>query len=290
MLISLENSSIAVKLKSYGAELASLVLKEDGTEYIWQGDAKYWSGQAPVLFPIVGKLNNDQYIAEGATYELPIHGFARRMEFTPIVAEADKAVFRLQANTETKVKYPYDFELDIAYELRGKSVLVEYLVRNMDERNMWFSIGAHPGFNCPLLPGEKFEEYMLEFEQKETTKSLVIDNKTLTGATKPFLHKERTVALSRTLFANDVIILQEIQSSKVTLKSSRTEKKVTVEFPGFPYLGIWSKETEAPFVCIEPWYGIPDYAGSVKSLADKAGIALLPVAQEFRCSYSITVE
>jgi len=97
------------------------------------------------------------------------------------------------------------------------------------------------------------------------------------------------LTLSRELFANDVIILQGLQSSKLTLKSARSTKKVTVEFPGFPYLGIWHKEGNAPFVCIEPWYGIPDFAGSVEPIADKKGIMLLEPGQQFRCSYSIIV-
>lgn len=285
MLTKLENGLIEVVIKSHGAELASL--KKNGAEYMWQADKAVWARHAPVLFPIVGRVKDNTYKAEEALYELPQHGFARDMEFQRTQYGADFAVYRLTASGETLKRYPYNFQLDISYTLQGSSIVEGYRVKNMDEKTMYFSIGAHPGFNCPLSVGESIEDYYLEFEQSETADRYYLENGLL-ARQEAYLNHTQVILLNSALFRDDALIFKNLKSVELSLKSRKSERSVSVRFAGFPYLGIWSKPG-APFVCIEPWCGVTDSLKHSGILADKeASYALMP-GQEFWREFSITV-
>ena len=284
----LENEFISVAVKSKGAEMYSLVSKQDGTEFIWQGNPDYWAWHAPVCFPIVGKVVNNQYQVGDNTYGLTVHGFARDMEFEELEADPNRVVYRLNYDETTLAKFPFKFQLDISYTLAGNGVSIVYVVKNVDDKPIYFSIGAHTGFNCPLLPGERFDDYELVFEKTETAERHFTDEGLVSGQRELLLQEENILPLSQELF-RDVLILKDLQSRYITLRGRKSGKSLTVYFEGFPYMGIWTKPEGAPFVCIEPWYGIPDSTGKSKQISEKEGIHSLVPEQEFRCAHRLVI-
>lgn len=163
MTVIIQNDQLIAEIAEHGAELISLKSKEHGLEYIWQGDPAYWGRHAPVLFPFVGRLKDDQYVYQGKTYQMGQHGFARDMDFEVIEHGQEMASFILRSTPETLEKYPFDFELVISYELGGDGITVHYQVANTGEKEMFFSIGGHPAFNVPLEEGLSFEDFYLAF-------------------------------------------------------------------------------------------------------------------------------
>jgi galactose mutarotase-like enzyme len=286
MLIKLDNGILEAAIKSHGAELSSL--KKDGTEYMWQADKKIWGRHAPVLFPIVGRVKNNKYRVGQKEYELFQHGFARDMEFELTESGADFAVYRLKSSEDTLLKYPYNFQLDICYTLYGSSITEEYRVKNMYDKPIYFSIGAHPGFNCPLADGETVEDYYLQFEQSETGDRYYLENG-LIARREAYLENTKVIPLTQQLFADDALIFKNLKSVEVALKSRKSNKFVNVRFAGFPYLGIWSKPGGAPFVCLEPWCGVTDSIDHSGILSEKEGIYSLEPGQEFRRQFSIEI-
>ena len=286
----LENELVQATINTLGAELTSFKLKGDGTEYIWQADPKFWGRHAPILFPIVGRLKDNTYRIKDRTYFMTQHGFARDLPFALISSGDDYFSFRLTSNEETLAKYPFEFELVVSYKLEGTSLQVIYGVRNASSETMYFSIGAHPGFNWPLRPDqETAEDYVVEFSSPETVDLLLIEEGLISNEGKPFLKNESSFPLSEDLFAKDALVFQGLQSEKLALRSLKTDKFVEMEIEGFPYLGIWSQRGSAPFVCFEPWFGLADEVDSDYDFTTKRGIQKLEVNGEFACTYTITI-
>ena len=186
-----------------------MVLKSDDVEYIWTAQPDIWARHAPVLFPIVGKVKNNQYKVGAEIYELSQHGFARDMEFSQIQHSQDGVRYRLTSNDETLMKYPYDFQLDIEYGLRTSGISCAYTVKNIDSRPSYFSIGAHPGFNCPILPQETIEDYYLEFEEPEIAERYCLEDGIVTSRTA-YLKNEKIIPLSSQLFSEDALIFKNL--------------------------------------------------------------------------------
>lgn len=288
-MVTLENAWLQAKIKTHGAELCRLLDKRDAADLLWDGDPAYWTGQSPVLFPIIGKLNDDSYCYEGKNYELPSHGFARRSDFELVETTAERAVFRLSANEETLRQYPFSFQLDIVYRLEVNTIFVCYIVRNLSDVPMHFSIGGHPAFRCPWAAGETMQDYYLQFDRQERVDRLLMHGKLLSGEKESFSIGDGILALSPDLFNEDAIILAGLRSESVALKSRRSGKSIKVGFAGFPYLGIWSKAEGAPFLCLEPWCGIADVEGRSLELLQKDGIVSLFARQTFSREFTITV-
>lgn len=294
MELILENEFLTVKPISKGAEITSIKDKKDDTEYIWYGESKYWGRHAPILFPIVGKVKNNEYRIDDTSYTLGQHGFARDFEFDVIERSKDKVLFRLSWSEDTLKLYPYKFELYVQYKLSGNNLEVSYIVRNVDSKDIHFSIGAHPGFNCPLegngLEPSCFEDYYFEFENKETADILCLNNSGLfERTTQPYMKDSNRINFSNTLFKNDALVFEGLKSKKISLKNTKNSKSITLGFTGFPYLGLWSKPTGAPFVCIEPWFGHADFEDFDGDFRDKEGVLRLGKGEEFSCKYTITI-
>lgn len=286
---TIQNNNLTVTAKGFGAELVSIYSKEHNIEYLWQADKEVWSRHAPVLFPIVGKLQNNSYNFEGKTYSLPQHGFARDMEFELEEKTQNQLVFLLKSTEETLSKYPFDFELRIIYTLEGNTVLVTYEVKNSGTSPMYFSIGAHPGFNSPLKEGEKFNDYFLEFEKEEMLFRYLLSDGLLTGATEPVIVQDRTFRLSRELFEKDALVFKHLKSNKITLRSEKSGHYVEMLFKDFPFYGIWTKPGQDRFLCLEPWNGIADTKGNSSNLTEKEGILSLESGKSFSCSYQLVL-
>ena len=291
MLYTIENEQIRVQVASRGAELQSSVLKSDGTEDLWQGDAKYWGDRALNLFPICGRLWEGKYTYRGRTYEMNIHGFAWTAELPVVKQEQDRISFRLVPDEAILAQYPFRFVLTITHTLVGASVMTSLHVENCGEQEMIFAVGAHPGFNVPLGGEGKFDDWYLEFEQPAKAMSIVMSPACfLTEDAEPLpLEDGKILRLRHDLFDNDALVLSDVCRA-VTLKSAVSGRQVRMEYPQMGFLGIWhAPRTDAPYVCIEPWSGLPSYDGRVDDLESKRDMIRLPEGETYENTYVITV-
>ena len=286
---SITNAFLTATVRESGAELCSL-RGADGMEYMWGADPAIWGRHAPILFPVVGKLAEDRYVFEGEQYAMGQHGFARDMPFELVEEGADSLAYRLLPSPETRERYPFDFALFVRYRLEGNALKVGYEVLNEGAGTMPFSIGGHPAFALAWGEGDRVEDYFLEFEREESADTHTLDDdKLLSDVTRPVLRGERALPLRRDMFDHDALIFLDLQSERVSLCSPKHDRRLTVAFPGFPYLGIWAKPG-APYVCIEPWHGHVDPAGGDGLLVNKPGIMTLAPGERFECAHDIIVE
>jgi galactose mutarotase-like enzyme len=284
----IKNSFISAKIDSFGAQLNSLKKVDINLEYIWQADSKYWNRHAPILFPIVGRLKNDEYFYQGNKYNMSQHGFARDCEFELLKKDDDYLSFRLKSSDKSLENYPFLFELDVCYELIKNKLIISYKVKNMTNGEMFFSIGAHPAFNWPLENEEK-NDYFFEFEDIKSTKRYYLNDKGLVYDSVNLEIKDNKIALNEELFKNDALIFNDLNIKSVSLKNIKNDNFIKVDFDNFPYLGLWSKPSAAPFICIEPWFGIADEENSNQKLEEKKAMITLQKNEIFSCFYSIEI-
>lgn len=291
MIYSLENSSIKITASTHGGELHSINSKKEGTEYLWNGDAKYWKYHAPVLFPIIGKVMNSKYMVDGEIYELPAHGLARISDFEMVSMGNDFITFELQYSDDSLRSYPYKFALYITYTIEENAVKVTYLVKNLDDKSIYFSIGAHPAFMCPIEKNESLEDCYLEFSENETTSVMGVNKDVyLSKQKRDFFNDSNVLSLSKELFKNGLLMFDDLKSNKISIKSKKNNKSLSVKFEGFPYLCLWAPEKGAPFLCIEPWFGHPEYEDFNGEFKDREGTVSLKVGEKFNCSYTISIK
>lgn len=290
MIYTLRNSEMEVQVSSKGGELVSLRDAEQ-TEYIWIGDATYWKRHAPQLFPCIGRLTNNQYSMDGALHEMGQHGFLRDYELTKIEESETSLHLQLQSDASTRQLYDRAWTVDIFYTLCGKTLSVKFQVRNCDTRTMRFGYGIHPGFNVPLNPTLRFEDYRLDFHEMSIPKQMELTERyTISGGMHGYVLEEgRYLPLQHRLFDHDAIILKDMPHT-VTLGSQKDEKKVTVAFPDMSYLGIWhAPETDAPFVCIEPWSSLPSTDGVIDEFETKLDFITVEPEQTYTNCWSISI-
>lgn len=290
MLYTLENEKIKVEIADKGGELQSIVLKEDGCEYLWQGDPKYWSGRAYNLFPICGRLFDGKYTYKGKTYEMNLHGFVRNTVMQVESAEKEKITFLLIPNDEIKAQYPFDFEFRVTYTLSGTGIETKVNVVNAGKDDMFFGFGGHPGFNVPLIEGEKFEDYYLEFDCVKPMKLLKMSPLFYLDKTEPYPLKDgEIIELTHDLFNDDAKFFTDM-CGYVTLKSKKSAKSVRVEYPGMRNLGIWhAPRSEAPYICIEPWCSLPSYDGRIDDLETKNQMTRLAPGKVYENGFKIII-
>jgi len=279
---TISNSILKASIKHAGAELFSLKDNQN-KEYIWEGNPDFWGKHSPVLFPIVGTLKNNTYTIDKKEYQLSRHGFARDMEFKLVEKTGNSAVFSLESNAETLKKYPFEFELQLIYTLESTSLNIEYIVINKGETKMPFSIGAHPAIALP----ENFENYSFKFEKQEPLKYNLLENDLISNKTETLKTTENVVPLTYKLFENDALVFKTLESNSLTILENK-KPYVQVDFEDFPSLGIWTKD-QAPFVCIEPWFGYSDTADNSGDLFKKEGVLVLEIDQSFHSQFSIKI-
>ncbi len=289
MFETLENDVFRITVDSFGAQLRSLESK-GGLQFLWPGDPKYWADSSPVLFPIVGRLSGQVLRIDGRQYNTPKHGFARTMEFELVSKDRERLLYRITDTAQTLAVYPYRFTFDVEYVLKGNQLAVGYKVANNSDAAMYFSLGAHPGFRCPLEDGEKLSDYYLEFEQTETADRWALEDGLLGRCDKNYLDGQRILRLNEDVFNDDALIFKSLKSRCVTLQGGKSGHKVTVKFPGFKHLGIWTRAGGAPYICIEPWFGYDDVKGFNGDISEKEGIETLAAGAAFNCQYTITCE
>ncbi len=260
MIYTIKNKEITVEVSDVGAELWSV--KKNGVEYVWGGNKDIWPSRAPLVFPVCGRFYEAKYQTKGKVYDIPLHGFIRP-SILEVASHTDEAIcLELKASEETMKVYPYDFVLKVWYILEGNKLINRFeMINPMNDEVLPVTIGGHPGFNVPIDGNGSFEDYYLEFENECSPDRFILSKRCLlTGKKEAFmLEGGKRLHLRHSLFDNDAIFLSRADST-VTLKSDKSDRFVKLTYKDMPYLGIWHKpQMEAPYVCIEPWCGMPGF-------------------------------
>ncbi len=287
MMYTIENENLICTVDTHGCELKSVKDRKTGKEFMWNADPAFWGRTSPVLFPFVGGLKDKKYRYEGKTFEMSQHGFARDMEFTPVTRKEDEIWMELGSTDDTRSNYPFEFLLKIGYALKDRSLSVIWKVENRNEKDMPFAIGAHPGFMMPLD-----EEHMFRlYDRKgDTVESIV--NRIFAGGgcvsdkTEVIETPEGVLPITGHLFDGDALVVENDQLGTVELvKKGHDTPEVSVRFSA-PLVGLWSPpKKNAPFVCIEPWYGRCDSESFAGELKDRDYEQILEAGGEFRSEY-----
>ena len=279
MLHYLENDILKISVDTHGAELSSIFNKKENKEMLWHGDPQFWGRKSPVLFPVVGKYKNGKTTYNGKEYALGQHGFARDSEFTLVEQNETKLVFALESNEETLAKYPFKFRLVCSFELENDRIIVGWNVENTDDKTIHFSIGAHPAFYC-----EK-DKTVLAMNKENLKYSLVNSD----GLYTPEKYDvESSFVLHDNIFDKDALIIENSNVTEVSLVDN-DKKYITVKFDA-PLFGIWSPtKKNAPFVCIEPWYGRCDGADFDGDITERDWGNALNVGETWYKEYEIII-
>ena len=293
--VILKNENLKIEVNLHGAELKSLYKMNTDTEYLWCADPAYWNRTSPVLFPFVGGVKNGVYRHNGVEYKIGQHGFARDREFTLVSQTEDTVWFALEDDEKSREIYPFAFHLEIGYQLLKDGVKVMWKVKNPAETEMYFSIGAHPAFNCPLHEGECQTDYSVCLQDREANRMLSFVN-TIFGQGGTVTTEHETVELeygalpiTEHTFDNDAKVIENSQVQRVALRNGKGEEYLAVEFDA-PLVGIWSPpKKNAPFICIEPWYGRCDSEIFDGELKDREWEQVLEAGEEFSAEYRIVV-
>lgn len=288
-MITLKSDKLTARIATKGAELKSLAETATGRELIWAGNEKFWNRSSPVLFPIVGRLKDNTYHYKGKSYELPQHGFARDMEFAVLEQKDEtQATFRLEHNPDTLERYPFAFMLDIRYTLAGTCLSVQYIVHNPAREEMYFSLGAHPGFNCAQVSSK--EEVKATMRMPLNTEMLIyrlkdglVDTEPTEGLVSSI---EGRIDLTDELIENDAMIFKRPLGSWIDLHVPGQPGRLRLTAKGWPFFGIWSKKGSS-FVCIEPWYGVADSIDTDQDFTKKEGIQRLGPGKTWKADWAV---
>lgn len=290
-MFQLTNNVLKISVKPKGAELCEIASVQNNNQFMWHADPDIWGSYAPNLFPIIGSMKNDQYTFKGQTYHMPKHGFVRHNNDIKLVSQTENSLtFSLIYNEDLLKLFPFKFELLITYTLNNNNLDIKHTVKNLDDKAIYFSIGGHPAFKCPVYKNENYTDYSLFFELEETAQTYLLnmDNGLVTNQTKPAFDTKNSIQLKQDLFNEDALIFKDLKSRKVALVSKTHGEILNVTYNDFNYLGIWAKPN-APYVCIEPWLGIADAENTSQKLTEKEGIIKLPINETFNATYSIQI-
>lgn len=288
-LFQIGNEKLTIQVDSMGAELKSLKKIATGEEFMWEGEPRYWKRTSPILFPLVGGLKGGSFLLNGRRYPMSQHGFARDMEFKLKSQTNHEIWFTLASTEETLDKYPYAFVLEIGYELMEDTLVVKWKVENPSEQPMYFSIGGHPAFRCPIADGAKQADYRIRFEGKESIISNGIRDGLASGEKTEYPLEDGCFWITKHLFDVDTFVIEDGQVHQVSLLKPDGTAYVTVDFDA-PLVGIWSPPgKEAPFVCIEPWYGRCDAIDFEGTWEEREWGQHLEAGGVFEASYRVHV-
>ncbi|WP_452226450.1 aldose 1-epimerase family protein [Lacinutrix cladophorae] len=290
-MYQISNELVKIAIQKSGVELCEISSIKNDTQFMWHADPNIWGSFAPNLFPIIGGLKNNEYLFENITYHMPKHGFIRNNEALELIKETKNSLtFQLKYNVDLLKIYPFKFIYEITFALENNIIHVHHEVKNIDEKAIYFCLGGHPAFKCPVYQDEKYTDYSLIFAHNETSKTYVLntENGLLTNKTKSVFKPSNTIALDYHLFNEDALIFKDLTSKKVSLHSKKRGDILTVSYADFPHLGIWAKPN-ADYVCIEPWIGYADEETTNQNIISKPSIIQLNTNSNFKASYSIEI-
>ena len=293
-MIRLKNEFLQASIEEDGAQLCSLIDLKNDRELIWTGEAPFWKYHAPVLFPFVGTVNHGEYRYQGKTYAIGQHGFARQSKFRLVNWTETSAVYTLEANDETRKVYPFEFSFTVKQTLENDRLMIGWHVQNpSQDQPLFFSVGAHPAFRVPVKEDQRKDECYCLFPGKSML-FYILKEPDGSGAITEKIHEMKLddgyLKLENHLFDIDTFIFENGQIEEVSLCGADRKPYVTVRCAGFPYFGLWTQSDEAPFVCLEPWFGRLDDKGFSGELPQKTGIIKLEPGEEFRTQYEISAE
>lgn len=292
MHIKLHSDGYEVTVNTMGAELKSF-RDPSGKEYVWNSDPAYWMRSSPLLFPTIGNLRNGQTTMKGEVYPLVKHGFCKDSEFEVTNQSADSVTFLLRANDETLKSYPYQFELFLSYHLNGNELSMDYRVVNKDPDEMYYHIGAHPGFMLPVSEEETIADCALVFEKEENFVSYAYDleNMEFNEEHTVTQHAEKNVLpLTVPMFDEDAVFFEHTNSHRVSFLNVHTKKGVTMDYPDFESIAFWTPAScKAPFLCLEPWNGSAVFHQDDDIFSHKRGILALKSGEEKTYHLKITL-
>ena len=288
MLFEIRNEILSVAVNDKGAELWSVRRIDGDTEYMWQGDPAYWEDRSPLMFPFCGRVRGETYSYKGNAYPMGCHGFAAGEVFEAKRLGEDSIALTLRSSEKTCAVYPFDFVLTVTYRLEGGRLALSLRVENTGSEKLPFMVGAHPGFFVPL-GGGTFEDWFLEFGETAVPWQMEISPDGFrTGKEEPYSLKDgRVLPLRHGLFDIDGIFLRGAARS-VTLRSDKSERFVTLSYPDCPYIGFWHCPGEAPYLCIEPWSGMPEVEGASEDLSEKRDLSWLDPGQSKETAIELT--
>jgi galactose mutarotase-like enzyme len=268
----IENNQFKISVLKKGAQLCKFINKLDNESVLWEGNPDFWAKHSPILFPNIGKLKNDFYTLNQKTLQLPKHGFVKDVDWELVEIQNDCFSLKTKSTKETLAIFPFDFEIIINFKLSEKGLKVEHLVKNTGLNNLYFSIGAHPAFKIPFHQNSIFTDYQLVFEQNETCNEMnLTTDGFLLGSENILLNQKNTINLNEDLFYQDTVIIPNLLSKKITIENHKNNrKKLIFSWENFTYLAIW-KQKNAPFLCLEPWQGLPDFDNHDGNWLNKIG-------------------
>ncbi len=288
----LKNDLLSIAIKPIGAELAQIKSLNNTTNFLWDAQEHIWPNHAPNLFPIVGGLKNHTYHYEGRYYRLPKHGFIRHNNDIKLLYKTNnELIFKLSHSEKTLENYPFQFNYYVIFKLKKSKLHITYKVENSDTKPMYFSVGGHPAFKCPVYNDEVYSDYFIEFDKEEQSKSYKLDKTTglISSKTKTVFSHKKQIQLSPSLFSEDALIFKDLKSKKLHLKSRKHGNILSVTYKDYNYLGLWAKP-KANFVCIEPWLGLADVLETDQDLKTKEGIINLDPNKTFWAQYTIEID
>ncbi len=278
----IKNDCLEVCITTKGAQIKSV--KSD-KEYIWEANPEIWGKSAPVLFPICGTLKDNKYTYKGKEYTMQSHGFAPKMDYSVREHKQDCLSLYITDNEETIKSYPFNFDFEVKFTLNGTSLKVEYNVTNKGKDELYYSVGCHEAYACP----EGIEEYYLQFDKKLDLEEHTLEGPFMSGKTAPFAKDCNIIPLTEKLFDNDSTCFKNMGAYSVTLKNKAGTRSVKVDYPDFDYFIIWHIPG-APYICLEPWKGFPDYTATDGDFTKKDGIIKVEAGQISKSEHTITFE
>lgn len=287
-IISIKNDFLTVQVNTMGAQMWSVKDSED-TEYLWQGDIRYWEDKSPVLFPYIARLTEGKYLLDEKEYEMDIHGFAKDSLFQVEKHTECEVVLCLTDSEKTYVQYPWHFIFKVEYKLVGKKIEITFHVENKDTKTMYYGVGGHPGFRVPLQSKETFEDYYLEFlGEGQIKRELFSVDCFVLGKTEEFLtEKGMRLPLRHDLFDEDAIVLRDMPKA-IALKSKKQTKGVQLSYLDMDYLGLWhAPKTDAPYICIEPWSSLPSRKNVIENLSEQESLKKVEAGNIVRHCWAI---
>lgn len=290
MIYSIKNEFLELTAKSHGAEMLS-IKAQDGPEYLWQGDEKFWAGRAPNLFPFAARMWQKKFVFEGKEYPTELHGFTRFSDFCLAEQTDDTLIFRLDSNDEIRAIYPFEFSFFIIYKLNGKTLEITYKIENRGDKKMYFAVGGHPGFNTPISDDVPFEDYYIEFESEcHPTRVGFTDEILVSGENVPYpLADNKILNLKHELFDHDAIVLKNTVKSAF-LCSKKLGRILKVSFPDMPIIAFWQyAHRKCPYICFEPWSALPGRQDVIEDLSTKEDLISLPPKDTYTNTWSIEI-
>lgn len=293
MFYTIQTTKSKAVLSTHGGEMhAYSHIDEDGEHnYLWNGDPSFWEGHSPVLFPVVCTPKDGKMAHDGIEYPMPKHGFAAVSNFTPVMQTPDSVAFALEENADSLTMFPYRFRLENRYTVTDTGYSAAFTVTNRDSRPMTYCIGAHPAFRCPLFEGDSFSDYDLLF----TDASGAYVTGTANGLMSPDLPhlpliRDNVLSLSYHVFNDDTLIIQNLPVKQVRLVNRKNGRGILLTFDGLEVLGVWTMSVEgAPFLCLEPWNGLPASSDETTDARSKRYARILPPGSAHTVSYSVNV-